>query len=166
MAQDVKIELEDVIELLAALDASDGSPLWQALIDRVFEESGNSSDGAARIKAILGILLARKAQANTRAADPATVTAAPDGTQPLTPINAALGQTIGRLLNGKKSATGVVGLLVTVMLPALGIDGNFAGFLEGNRDTLLTLFSVIAGWGMFGKLDKAIRLMEINRRPI
>jgi len=73
-------------------------------------------------------------------------------------VNGALGQTIGNLLDGKKSAIGIVGTMVTAVLQGVGpnlptvlpLVGNFAGL--GSAAT--PVFLAIAAWGALGKLEK------------
>ena len=99
----------------------------------------------------------------------------------LTPVNAALGEGLGRLLNGRKTVIGILGLVATVILPKLGIlEPDAQAWLTGtvgqiqdaaggvsdrvaevqaaagNQATLLTLFSIFTGWGFLGKIEKAI----------
>jgi hypothetical protein len=47
----------------------------------------------------------------------ASVTQPAKAEKPLTPVNAALGQTVGRMLNGRKTGIGVAGLIATTLLP-------------------------------------------------
>ena len=47
----------------------------------------------------------------------ASVTQPAKQEKPLTPINAALGQTVGSMLNGRKTGIGIAGLLATTLLP-------------------------------------------------
>ena len=76
----------------------------------------------------------------------------------LGPVNGALGDTIGNLLNGKKSALGIIGAMVTAVLQAVGpslpaalpLVGSFAG-LGG---AALPIFLGLAAWGVLGKMEK------------
>jgi hypothetical protein len=73
-------------------------------------------------------------------------------------VNGALGQSIGNLLDGKKSAIGIVGAIVTAVLQAVGpslpttlpLVGNFAGL----GSAAMPVFLAIAAWGALGKLEK------------
>ncbi len=81
-------------------------------------------------------------------------------TQPLTPVNAALGQTIGELLDGKKTAIGIIGTLATALLyPVAG--GAPAGTTLGAIDEALPFAQPVAlamtAWGVLGKIDKWVR---------
>jgi peptidoglycan L-alanyl-D-glutamate endopeptidase CwlK len=86
---------------------------------------------------------------------------------PLTPVNGALGQTIGNLLDGKKSAIGIIGSVLTALLgavaPAATTSGaaGAAGGLMGILSTLgvavpylQPIMLGLAAWGALGKFDK------------
>jgi peptidoglycan LD-endopeptidase CwlK len=90
---------------------------------------------------------------------------------PLTPVNGALGSTIGNLLDGKKSAIGIVGSVLTALLGAVapvapGAVGTAgaAGAAGGLMSILSTLGVAVpylqpimlglAAWGALGKFDK------------
>ncbi len=144
--RDVKAPLSKLAELMLAPDADD-------------------SPSEARKKALLRMLMDQALPGGDQPVDVAEITTGPDGKPPLTPINAALGKTVGRALNGKKSVTGIIGLLLTAALPRMGISGDVVQFVSANTELLLTVFSLLTGWGMFGKLDKAIRLVGmVNQR--
>jgi len=93
----------------------------------------------------------------------------------ITPVNAALGLTIGKPLDGRKTGLGIIGLLATTILPVLFPEAspilNFLGTLgigpevvEGAKDAagatkgtpniLTSLFYALTGWGVLGKVDK------------
>ncbi len=84
----------------------------------------------------------------------------------LTPVNGALGETLGKLLDGKKTAIGVILMLVSVFLPQFapivsvvgaltGTAGDAAQSAAGNTQSILMpLASLLAGWGALGKIDK------------
>lgn len=91
--------------------------------------------------------------------------------QHLTPVNRALGETIGKALNGKKTIIGIGGLLVSMFLPQLApltsfltnaapVDGALIEpgtakiAVESVQDKLMPLASIIAAWGGLGKIDK------------
>jgi PPE-repeat protein len=81
----------------------------------------------------------------------------------LGPVNGALGQTIGNLLNGKKSAIGIIGAMITSVLQSAGPDmplskitsllGATAGS-AGLGSVLMPIFLSLAAWGALGKLEK------------
>lgn len=79
-------------------------------------------------------------------------------------VNGALGETIGNLLNGKKTAIGVGGSLLTTLLAAVPFSAN-AGGLAGLLGTIATavpgisqvtfpLFVAMTVWGVLGKFEK------------
>jgi lysozyme family protein/peptidoglycan hydrolase-like protein with peptidoglycan-binding domain len=79
-------------------------------------------------------------------------------------VNGALGATIGNLLNGKKTAIGIVGALATQLLAAVPFSAN-AGGLAGLLGTIVTAvpgassfmmpFSIaMTIWGVLGKFEK------------
>lgn len=91
--------------------------------------------------------------------------------QDLTPVNRALGKTIGKALNGKKTIIGIGGLLVSMFLPQLApltsfltnaapVDGALIEpgtakiAVESIQDKLMPLASIMIAWGGLGKIDK------------
>ncbi|MDJ0614893.1 MAG: hypothetical protein QNJ29_14590 [Rhizobiaceae bacterium] len=96
----------------------------------------------------------------------------------LTPVNGALGQTIGKLLDGRKTGLGIIGLLGTAVLPvlfpqvapivavfqSLGLDAaapeNAKEFGEKTPLLLNSLFGGLASWGVLGKIDKWVRAIK------
>jgi hypothetical protein len=94
-------------------------------------------------------------------ADPSK--SATTGADALGPVNGALGQTIGNLLNGKKSAVGIIGAMLTGILggaagaPDVSVLGKVVALspaLFGSGGALLPVFLAIAAWGGLGKLEK------------
>ena len=90
-----------------------------------------------------------------------------DKSAPLGQVNGALGDTIGSLLNGKKTAIGVIGGLLTAWLssvPALpagatpsgilGLLQLIAGSVPGLSGFTMPLFLALTAWGVLGKLEK------------
>jgi lysozyme len=79
-------------------------------------------------------------------------------TTELTPVNGALGPMIGKLLDGKKTGLGTVGLLLTTLLPQLvtliPAIGPVAGFINAAAPVLIPIFTALTGWGALGKVDK------------
>lgn len=80
---------------------------------------------------------------------------------PLGQVNGALGQTIGKLLNGKKTAIGTIGALLTSLLSATsGTDTGIASVLKmlipaaGLSQFAMPVFLALAAWGVLGKLEK------------
>ena len=158
---DNKSDLEDLLSTVLSVRGGGAKSALATVTGQLLEEDANDNSSAARKKALLKLLLDRKTDSieSIGSENVATVTKGPDGRPPLTPINAALGQTVGRALNGKKSVSGIVGLLLTAFIPEQVLSPPAKTFLVENTDTLITMFSLVTGWGMFGKLDKAIRLV-------
>ena len=86
---------------------------------------------------------------------------------PLGQVNGALGETIGNLLNGKKTAIGLIGTLLTGWLssvPALppgttasgliGLLQLITGSIPGLSGFTMPLFLVLTAWGALGKIEK------------
>jgi hypothetical protein len=86
---------------------------------------------------------------------------------PLGQVNGALGETIGNLLNGNKTAIGLIGTLLTGWLsnvPALpagasasgmiGLLQLIVGSIPGLSGFTMPLFLVLTAWGVLGKLEK------------
>jgi hypothetical protein len=78
----------------------------------------------------------------------------------LGPVNGALGQTVGDLLDGKKSAIGIIGSLI-VQLLSMGGDTSLLGPIvkvlggaSGLTGVGLPIFLAMAAWGALGKLEK------------
>jgi hypothetical protein len=75
-------------------------------------------------------------------------------------VNGALGQTIGNLLNGNKSAIGIIGSLATSVLQSAGPSVSlqtilpFIGSTAGLGSIAMPFFLAIAAWGVLGKMEK------------
>ena len=84
----------------------------------------------------------------------------PGGPPPLGQVNGALGSTIGNLLNGKKTAIGVIGSVLTSVLsqvPAGTGLGQVLGLLTpaaGLSGFALPIFLAFTAWGALGKVEK------------
>ena len=78
----------------------------------------------------------------------------------LGPVNGALGQAIGRVLNGRKSAIGIFGSLASGLLEALPqvapalVAGPIASVLPGVGTVAMPVFLAMTAWGFLGKLEK------------
>ena len=92
---------------------------------------------------------------------------APGTTAPasLTPVNAALGTTLGNLLDGRKSAIGIIGSVLTALLGAAAPSAGGAPGAAGGLMSILSTLGVavpylqpimlgLTAWGALGKLDK------------
>lgn len=129
---------------------------------------GVSPDAMARIGAIIALLRQLGAAGGGTMPLPQPVPPPPPAPAPLTPVNGALGQTIGRALDGRKTGIGIIGSVLTgllgAMAPAAGAGGAAAG-AGGLLGTLLPIAGVavpylqpimlgLAAWGALGKMDK------------
>jgi hypothetical protein len=76
-------------------------------------------------------------------------------TLPLGPVNGALGQTIGNLLNGSKSAIGILGALAVQLGQAPGLAGLVPSALGTAIAPYATpIFLALTAWGFLGKMEK------------
>ena len=111
-----------------------------------------------QIKQFTDLLLALTGAASGTSG--ATTTPAAAATDTLGQVNGALGATIGNLLNGKKSAIGIIGAVLTSILgsapvgSALGTVAASVPTLAGLSPTFLPIFLAIAAWGVLGKMEK------------
>lgn len=79
-------------------------------------------------------------------------------------VNGALGETIGNLLNGKKTALGIGGSLITALLSAVtaspnagglaGLLGTIASAVPGLSQFALPISLALTAWGVLGKMEK------------
>ncbi|OKO86923.1 peptidoglycan-binding protein [Bradyrhizobium sp. AS23.2] len=79
-------------------------------------------------------------------------------------VNGALGDTIGNLLNGKKTALGIGGSLITALLSAVtaspnagglaGLFGTIASAVPGLSQFALPISLALTAWGVLGKMEK------------
>jgi lysozyme family protein/peptidoglycan hydrolase-like protein with peptidoglycan-binding domain len=79
-------------------------------------------------------------------------------------VNGALGETIGNLLNGKKTALGTFGALITSLLSSVtatpgsggiaGLLGTIANAVPGLSQFALPISLALAAWGVLGKMEK------------
>jgi peptidoglycan hydrolase-like protein with peptidoglycan-binding domain len=84
-----------------------------------------------------------------------------DKEKPLGQVNGALGETIGNLLDGRKTAVGTIGALLTSLLSSTaGTSTNVGGVLTGLAPAAglsqfaMPIFLALAFWGLLGKLEK------------
>ena len=75
-------------------------------------------------------------------------------------MNGALGQTIGNLLDGKKSAIGIIGALLTSILESTGPDMPLSKIIPlvtsstGLGSVAMPIFLALSAWGVLGKMEK------------
>lgn len=94
----------------------------------------------------------------------ALATIQPEGPE-LTPVNGAFGKTIGRLLDGKKTAIGIAGTAFSAIMPVLSDMDTIApvlGALGLSQTVLLPVSLAMGAWGVLGKVDKWVE--KIRRR--
>ena len=76
----------------------------------------------------------------------------------LTPVNAAFGQMLGKLLDGRKTGIGSIGTLITVLLPQLErlipALGGLSGVVAGAVPILQPIMIALTLWGLLGKAEK------------
>lgn len=87
-----------------------------------------------------------------------------DGKPVLGQVNGALGDTIGKLLDGKKTALGIGGSLITALLSAVtaspnagglaGLFGTIASAIPGLGQFALPISLALTAWGVLGKMEK------------
>ncbi|HZD63666.1 MAG TPA: peptidoglycan-binding protein, partial [Xanthobacteraceae bacterium] len=79
---------------------------------------------------------------------------------PLGQVNGALGQTIGKLLNGKKTAIGLLGAVATPLLTQASATTALGPILAlltpaaGLAPFTLPIFLGLTAWGVLGKMEK------------
>jgi hypothetical protein len=126
---------------------------------------------ARQVLAVIAVKQAQNAAASINRTQPAALSNQVDqfikllaalnsttGPAQLGPVNGALGQTIGNALDGRKSAIGIIGAMVTSVLQAVGPDMTtplpVIGSFNGIGQAALPLFLAMAAWGVLGKLEK------------
>ncbi|MCG2628906.1 peptidoglycan-binding protein [Bradyrhizobium sp. WYCCWR 13023] len=87
-----------------------------------------------------------------------------DGKPVLGQVNGALGETIGKMLDGKKTALGIGGSLITALLSAVtaspnagglaGLLGTIASAVPGLSQFALPISLALTAWGVLGKMEK------------
>lgn len=87
-----------------------------------------------------------------------------DGKPVLGQVNGALGETIGKMLNGKKTALGIGGSVLTALLSSVtaspnaggiaGLLGTIVSAVPGLGQFAMPISLALAAWGVLGKLEK------------
>lgn len=152
------LDIEDLLPVLLAAGTGGKSAVIKALVAKVARDK-LIGDGDVDAKDLL-VQEALRKLLGEEAVETATNPPA------LTPVNAALGEGIGRMLNGKKSVSGILGLFLTVILGQNadgGAFGQLGTFFSEYGTELITLFATVTGWGFLGKIDKAIREVRTLR---
>jgi peptidoglycan L-alanyl-D-glutamate endopeptidase CwlK len=89
-------------------------------------------------------------------------------TNVLTPVNAAFGQWLGKLLDGRKSALGILGVLASALLSPATAGGAattsplgelipIIGSIPGLAPIMMPISLALTAWGLLGKIDKYVR---------
>ena len=78
------------------------------------------------------------------------------GPKGLGQVNGALGDTIGNLLDGKKSAIGIIGSVLTAVLHFAGpaLLPTLTAAIGPALPAILPIFLGIGAWGVLGKFEK------------
>ena len=88
------------------------------------------------------------------------ILAAGNGSLPLGQVNGALGDTLGNLLNGKKTAIGIIGAALTSLLSQVPAGTGLGQVLTmltpaaGLSPFTMPIFLALTAWGTLGKFEK------------
>jgi len=87
-----------------------------------------------------------------------------DGKPVLGQVNGALGETVGKMLDGKKTALGIGGSVLTALLSSVtaspnagglaGLFGTIVSAVPGLGQFAMPISLALAAWGVLGKLEK------------
>jgi hypothetical protein len=149
------------------LPAAIAAPAIDALTARIARlESAVGAAGAGGIAGAAAVQIPSNAQfadqlkKNNDLLAKLTAPGGANTSPPLGEVNGALGETVGNILNGKKTAIGIIGALLTVELaqvpPGTGL-GQVLTMLTpsgGLGQYALPFFLAMTGWGTLGKLEK------------
>ena len=136
------------------------APSDQAALGRSVQQAlADASATAAKTQALVTAQVPPQGQTKVLAMAKAETTPS----EALGQVNGALGQTIGNLLNGKKSAIGIIGAAATSILSGAPSDsaiGKLVATVLGDTGliapgtTFLPLFLALSAWGVLGKIEK------------
>ena len=162
----------DVVPETALVDVQ-SDVVQPSEVEMLIEELTGSSGGTTgQPEELQGHSLAAVLQA-LRSAKAAGSPTAGDNAE-LTPVNRALGQSIGKLLDGRKTWLGVAGLLLAVLIPQLNPElAKLIGMMieqsavspdNGGSTTStnawLPVVSALTGWGVLGKVEKWVHILK------
>ena len=175
MAQGILESLSEV-DMLRELGPAQASQFdWERIAHRLIKLLEREVEPATTQAANLADMLRQVAD---RLSTPPRDTVLPETAKGgvLTPVNGALGQTIGNLLDGKKSALGILGALASALFmpaetataaggasdPILSPLASILPTVIGKAGTgiapvLMPISLALAAWGVVGKLDKYFR---------
>jgi len=161
--------LNDMRDIAAALPVE--IPQTQPLPDIIMTTPADTQSRQILIALLIALLKARAEGkqggdligAVLSALTPKADAAAGADAKTLTPVNGALGETIGKAIDGRKTGIGVIGLLATSVLPAifpefaanLGMSGGATGGQGGT--VWASIFSALTAWGVLGKAEKWVK---------
>ncbi len=168
--------LETAINALAGQGGGDLAAL-APLLKELLSQAGAAGQGASDIAALAPLLKELLDQTGAGGGDAAALRAAMAAVgavakdDSLTPVNAALGEGIGKMLNGRKTAFGIIGLLGTTVLPILfpqlapfqalfrgiGAADVVANTPDLGQSLLVPIFSALTSWGVLGKIEKWVK---------
>jgi peptidoglycan L-alanyl-D-glutamate endopeptidase CwlK len=156
-----RVPTENLIEIISKFEELMrllGQPVQTTEAAATVGPAQTTDDVASRIAAISGILT----QINTIKAGklPATSLAPASPEKVLTPVNAALGTTIGKLLDGYKTGIGVIGSVLTALVAPTAETGIAPGALAPLAAAVPFLQQVMLGlaaWGVLGMAEKWIK---------
>lgn len=87
-----------------------------------------------------------------------------DGKPVLGQVNGALGETVGKLLDGKKTALGIFGSVITALLSSVtaspgaggiaGLLGTIVSAVPGLGQFAMPISLALTAWGVLGKMEK------------
>lgn len=93
-----------------------------------------------------------------------TLLSSKDGKPVLGQVNGALGETIGKLLDGKKTALGIFGSVITALLSSVtaspnaggiaGLLGTIVSAVPGLGQFAMPISLALTAWGVLGKMEK------------
>jgi hypothetical protein len=136
-ANDLATALQQILTLLQNINATQPAPATPPAA------SPTQPAPAIQLKSIVDIL---------------NVILNPDAKQPLGQVNGALGDTLGNLLDGKKTAIGIIGSLISYIVPQIPALASALtpGFLAATpvSGIILPIFLAMTAWGALGKMEK------------
>lgn len=161
------LEKDDLLRIALAAATGGKSAAAGAIIREVLGKDARTDTAGSAVKSLLRDAIEDKIEHTSDIPKSAEK-------QPVTPVNAALGHTLGRALDGKKTVIGIFALLATAILPSLGLQASEQAAIgqilenlnspDSNLQTsMFTIASIFTGWGFLGKIDKMIQRAGLAR---
>lgn len=154
-------------------ESDDAAGQLAALVENLIENTGEPSDarqtGSTALTALVERLRERLKERVAAEEPGGTLETSADDDMP---VNNALGKKIGGLLNGKKTATGILGAVATMVLPILfpqlapvkavfdTVGIGVSATADPGQSLFMPIFSALTGWGVLGKLEKWVNLLK------